>query len=122
MDRVASLKTHQISSQLGSSEEVFSYQPNTNETLLLEFQALAPAPSQSFYHLSACNGRVTLRDWPRKRHSQKWTRESAMNPSEKSISFQELIQGEWKSDLVHIFGDQNYQKLIQAANASLEGQ
>ncbi|KAH6568965.1 hypothetical protein BASA62_005159 [Batrachochytrium salamandrivorans] len=60
-----------------------------------------------------CYGRVVLRDWPRRRMSQSWSRNGMLNPSEKVLSYKEFLDGDLKDELIHIFGQEQYQNIVQ---------
>lgn len=116
---------------------------------VLDFQEEAPSPSQTMYQIcvypwkpavrnraksrtpsitgkSVLNrdkmkyGCVVLRDWPRKRYSQAWTRGGAVNPSERVIAFDEFLDGEMDSQLISIFGQNRYNQIKDAVNKELE--
>jgi hypothetical protein len=111
---------------------------------ILEFQEIAPSPSQTLYHISVCPSTVTrtkskrqnneekvsirdrmktgcviLRDWPRKRMSQAWRRGGLVNPSEKVITFQDFYDGELKSNLVSIFGQDKYNEILEVVKIEI---
>ena len=113
----------QVSSTLGSQLDIYEA-PHHDKSgystqASWEIQAMARSPSQTFYHLgvylkadkSAPKAILILRDWPRKRYSQHWSRDSAMNPGEKVITFEEFQRGDYKQELTSIFGATDYQKL-----------
>jgi hypothetical protein len=119
---------------------------------IIDFQELAPSPSQTFYQLVvypfqppskvrsksrrpdeeegkiALNfdkirlGCVVLRDWPRKRMSQNWRRGGLVNPGEKIISFSDFCDGEYNTVLISIFGCQKYDQALAAAKEELKKQ
>lgn len=95
-----------------------------NPKALWEAQHMGESPSQVYYHLGfyklndgltaesndeKCQ--IVLRDWPRKRGSQSWSRSSNMNPSEKVISLTEFVSGDFKEQLTVIFGSKSYEEL-----------
>ncbi|KAJ3034244.1 hypothetical protein HDV00_005237, partial [Rhizophlyctis rosea] len=59
------------------------------------------------------NGVVVLRDWPKKRFSQKWTR-NGPNPGERRMTYEEFLQGELEERLVYIFGRDTYDAAVRA--------
>ncbi|KAI8892219.1 hypothetical protein BC833DRAFT_612369 [Globomyces pollinis-pini] len=96
-------------SNISSSQSIRSSEPETSVVRpILEYQELAPSPSQTFYQIAVYpwqpsrprtrsqksnqdsnvqlnrdiqkSGCVMLRDWPRKRHSQQWRRDGMINP------------------------------------------
>jgi hypothetical protein len=93
------------------------------QTPAWEVQSLAPAPSQTLFHLGVylrnkepANASeekciIVLRDWPRKRGSQHWTRTSQMNPGEKVITLSAFVNAEFKQELETIFGADTYKQL-----------
>lgn len=129
------------------SEEPFA-------TPILDWQTMAPAPSQSFYqvalyayrksedrrsrrlskikakisdknqneliHEKMERGCLVLREWPRKRFSQVWSRDSQMNPSEIVLELHDVVQGEMRAHLTTIFGELKYERLREAARKQLE--
>jgi hypothetical protein len=67
-------------------------------------------------------GCVVVRDWPRKRMSQVWTRDSMVNPNETTISFQEFIDGELDSQLISVFGKNRYNQVLEVVKQEREKQ
>ncbi|KAJ3049319.1 hypothetical protein HK097_009685 [Rhizophlyctis rosea] len=59
------------------------------------------------------DGIVVLRDWPKKRFSQKWTR-NGPNPGERRMKYEDFLQGELEERLVYIFGRDVYDTAIRA--------
>ncbi|KAI8814368.1 hypothetical protein BJ742DRAFT_787276 [Cladochytrium replicatum] len=80
---------------------------------LFETQQIAPSPSLTYFQLVVQEDRVLLRDWPRQRLSQKWTRSGTMNPGTTELSFEEFLRGELKDRLLWIFGEPLYNKCIE---------
>ncbi|RKP02874.1 hypothetical protein CXG81DRAFT_24474 [Caulochytrium protostelioides] len=78
-----------------------------------QVQQMGPSPDQTLYQLSIFAMKVTLYWWPRQRMSSKWTRDGNLNPGSISCTFAELLAGETKEKLVHIFGEEMYQKALQ---------
>ncbi|KAJ3391004.1 hypothetical protein HDU84_006676 [Entophlyctis sp. JEL0112] len=89
-------------------------------SVLFETQQIMPAPGTTYYQLVIESDRVLLRDWPRQRYSQKWTRDGALNPGQKVIKTEDFIDDELKTELVYIFGQETYDMAIAAAKASLK--
>ncbi len=79
--------------------------PKLNK-ILFESQKMGNAPSQTHYQLVVTLTEVILSDWPRKRFSQKWTREGAVNPSTKTVTHAAFLDGELKDDIKTIFGSE----------------
>ena len=65
-------------------------------------------------------GQVILRDWPRKRLSQNWTRGGAVNPSQRIVSFDEFADGELRDELKYIFGEKTYTEALQTVKNELK--
>ncbi|KAJ3108636.1 hypothetical protein HDU97_000492 [Phlyctochytrium planicorne] len=87
-----------------------------NSRAIFETQQIMPAPGQTYFQLVIENtGNVLLRDWPRQRMSQKWTRNGNLNPGCIKISVSEFLNGELKEKLVWIFGEKTYDEAINAA-------
>ncbi|KAJ3328760.1 hypothetical protein HDU91_004034 [Kappamyces sp. JEL0680] len=110
---------------------------------VVDFQELAPAPSQTYYQVavypfnpvsrrerrisrnaqdqdavalnreSIRGGCVVVRDWPRKR-------DGAVNPGERVVSFKDFLEGEMDSTLIHIFGRDRYDQLFQAVKKEMD--
>lgn len=89
---------------------------------LLSFEALAPSPSQVYYQVLLIPfmpvkpnqqqpGRLILRDWPRKRQSQNWSRNGALNPGERVVTFEEFINGDIDSIVQTVFGNDKFEEL-----------
>ncbi|KAJ3298481.1 hypothetical protein BCR33DRAFT_781981 [Rhizoclosmatium globosum] len=85
---------------------------------LWETQQIMPAPGTTYFQLVVQSDRVLLRDWPRQRFSQKWTRDGGLNPGEKVFKTQYFIDGEDRDQLVYIFGRKLYDEAIEAAKNS----
>nr|KAJ3423034.1 hypothetical protein HK105_004020 [Polyrhizophydium stewartii] len=65
-------------------------------------------PSANFARMR--EGCVVLRDWPRKRMSQSWSRSGMLNPGQKIVSFQDFLDGELKDELTYLFGEMKYRQ------------
>ncbi|KAI8617092.1 hypothetical protein BC830DRAFT_1115279 [Chytriomyces sp. MP71] len=87
--------------------------------IVFETQQIMPAPGTTYFQLVVESDRVLLRDWPRQRYSQKWTRNGGLNPGQKIISLESFIAGEKDEELVHIFGQDVYDKAVNAAEKTL---
>eukprot|EP00833_Pecoramyces_ruminatium_P015685 jgi/Orpsp1_1/1189717/evm.model.d7180000073938.1 len=79
---------------------------NSNECLF-EIQGLEPSPGTTYHQIvvygpldnpkskqqmARKNGAVVLREWPRMRYSQKYSRDAGPNPSEVSHSYEEFLE------------------------------
>ncbi|KAI8924919.1 hypothetical protein BC831DRAFT_463144 [Entophlyctis helioformis] len=64
-------------------------------------------------------GCVILRDWPRKRMSQTWSRSGMLNPSQKIISFQEFLDGELRDEITYIFGEEQYKNVLKSVKKAV---
>ncbi|KAI9205162.1 uncharacterized protein BJ171DRAFT_581368 [Polychytrium aggregatum] len=100
---------------LWSETKTASRQPKS----VFESQMIAPAPGQTYYQISVEPPWVYLRDWPRARLSQKWTRDGAVNPGMVKVPLSEYVQGELKPQIVTIFGSEVYEKSVAAAEKSM---
>ncbi|KAJ3031495.1 UNVERIFIED_CONTAM: hypothetical protein HDU68_003436 [Siphonaria sp. JEL0065] len=87
-------------------------------TTLFETQQMMPSPGTTYFQLVVQNDRVLLRDWPRQRYSQKWTRDGGLNPGEKVYNTRFFIDGEDKDQLVYIFGMDVYDRAVKEAKKS----
>ncbi|KAJ1531139.1 hypothetical protein HK096_008048, partial [Nowakowskiella sp. JEL0078] len=73
---------------------------------LFSTQQVAPAPGTTYYQLVVQEkDSILLRDWPKQRMSQKWTRDGALNPGQVEITYSEFLDGELKEQLLWIFGE-----------------
>ncbi|KAJ3210367.1 hypothetical protein HDU67_005359 [Dinochytrium kinnereticum] len=81
-----------------------------------ESQQIMPAPGQTYYQLIIEEGGIVLlRDWPRARLSQKWTRNGTINPGVSRMEVSEFLDGEMKERIIWIFGEKVYDEAINAA-------
>lgn len=84
-----------------------------------EISGEAPAPSQSFWHClvkikpGSIGPVVVLTEFPKKRLNQTWTRDSPMNPSERVMSLEDILTGNYKDEFENLFGAEKYESLIE---------
>ncbi|KAL2919716.1 hypothetical protein HK105_200630 [Polyrhizophydium stewartii] len=76
-------------------------------------------PSANFARMR--EGCVVLRDWPRKRMSQSWSRSGMLNPGQKIVSFQDFLDGELKDELTYLFGEMKYRQAVKAVKQHVFG-
>ncbi|KAI8853992.1 hypothetical protein BC829DRAFT_413301 [Chytridium lagenaria] len=99
----------------GSISDVLEFKQSEKKNYY-ETQTMMPAPGQTYFQLVIQEGgTILLRDWPRQRLSQKWTRDGTLNPGSTQITLSEFLDGELKEKLVWIFGEKVYEEAINAA-------
>ncbi|KAJ3062715.1 hypothetical protein HDU98_001425 [Podochytrium sp. JEL0797] len=89
-------------------------------TTLFESQQIMPSPGQTYFQLVVQSDRVLLRDWPRQRYSQKWTRDGGLNPGEKVYTISNFLRGEDEDQIIYVFGQEVYDKAIDSAKQAEE--
>ncbi|KAJ3090817.1 hypothetical protein HK102_002560 [Quaeritorhiza haematococci] len=100
-------------------DEIHEHLDRTHHDTIFETQTIAPAPGTTYYQLAVLTGdRIVLRDWPRQRMSQKWTRDGALNPGQTAFTYEDFLAGEMKEKLVWIFGEHTYQIALEKAKAA----
>ncbi|KAJ3114746.1 hypothetical protein HK100_001565 [Physocladia obscura] len=87
--------------------------------VLFETQQIMPSPGTTYFQLVIETDRVLLRDWPRQRFSQKWTRDGSLNPGQKIIKIEDFLNKDSKAELVYIFGNEVYEKAVEVARQAL---
>ncbi|KAJ3154130.1 hypothetical protein HK101_001685 [Irineochytrium annulatum] len=94
-----------------------------------ETQQISPAPGQTHFQLAIelprsnpTAPRVVLRDWPRQRMSQRWTRGGSLNPGQTTMTMAEFLDGEMEEKLVWIFGKSEYDKAVREGMRCVEEQ
>ncbi|KAI9326117.1 hypothetical protein BDR26DRAFT_150219 [Obelidium mucronatum] len=102
----------------GANSTASSTATLTRRSTLFETQQMMPSPGTTYFQLVVQSDRVLLRDWPRQRYSQKWTRDGGLNPGEKVYNTRYFIDGEDKDQLVYIFGMDLYDLAVNAARKS----
>ncbi|KAJ3327664.1 hypothetical protein HDU76_011367 [Blyttiomyces sp. JEL0837] len=108
------------SSQTLNMDSASSSTSSLNPNTLFESQQIMPAPGQTYFQIAVEKKRVILRDWPRQRLSQKWTRDGNLNPGQLVISLKDFVDGELKEKIVWIFGEEVYENALAAAREALE--
>ncbi|KAJ3110025.1 hypothetical protein HDU96_006967 [Phlyctochytrium bullatum] len=99
-----------------SVSDLIEFKTPKGKTVYFETQQIMPAPGQTYFQLVIEEGgNVILRDWPRQRLSQKWTRNGYLNPGSTSMTVSEFLDGEMKEKLVWIFGEKVYEEAVNAA-------
>ncbi|KAJ3396978.1 hypothetical protein HDU92_001269 [Lobulomyces angularis] len=87
---------------------------------LFETQQIAPAPGTTYFQLVVKDeNEVLLRDWPRQRFSQKWTRNGQLNPGEVKVKIGDFVDGEMKEKLIWIFGVEIYNDALRVAKNAI---
>ncbi|KAJ3189246.1 hypothetical protein HDU85_002871 [Gaertneriomyces sp. JEL0708] len=90
------------------------YHPSPDVRTLFESQSLGPAPSQTYHQLRVQSDNICiLRSWPRKRLSQKWTRDGGLNPTETRCSYEEFLEGEFDQTILAVFGQETLDKVTE---------
>ncbi|TPX50308.1 hypothetical protein SeMB42_g02285 [Synchytrium endobioticum] len=89
---------------------------------IFESQMMSPAPGTTYFQVAvmADEGKVILRDWPRQRFSQKWTRDGALNPSQVTETCDNFVQGSLKEEITRIFGASTYDHVLKACEQIVE--
>ncbi|TPX32327.1 hypothetical protein SmJEL517_g04502 [Synchytrium microbalum] len=89
---------------------------------IFESQMMSPSPGTTYFQVAvmADEGKVILRDWPRQRFSQKWTRDGALNPGQISETCENFVAGSLKDEITRIFGVETYDKVFKACENVVE--
>lgn len=90
--------------------------------ILFETQQMMPSPGTTYFQLSVQSDRVVLRDWPRQRFSQRWSRNGLLNPGQQITTLKEFVDGEWKEELISVFGKEIYEKALSITRDEIQKQ
>lgn len=92
---------------------------NHGNPAVFEMQGQAPSPDNTYFHIAVFDkfeddpstSGLVLTAFPRKRMSETWHHDSNLNPSEREMSLEDFMKGDFKRELVTIFGEDKYEKL-----------